>query len=85
MSAASVAERLRAAGYTDADAVADGYTGFAEAAGDADVNGWTCEVEHAAGIEVVVAWDRTEADACQAGTPGCCVDHAACPHGCETW
>ena len=32
-----------------------------------------------------VAWDRPEGDPCQAGTPGCAIDHAADRGGCETW
>lgn len=35
--------------------------------------------------EITVAWDRVETDACQCGTIGCCVDHTACEHDCETW
>lgn len=34
---------------------------------------------------VVVAEDRPEHESCEAGTPGCCVLHARCEHGCETW
>lgn len=34
----------------------------------------------------VIAWDRDEADPCQAGTPGCAIDHSADEgDGCETW
>jgi len=34
-----------------------------------------------------IAWDRDETDACQAGTPGCAIDHAAEPRpgSCEGW
>lgn len=34
---------------------------------------------------LIVAESRSEEDSCQAGTPGCCVDHNACEHRCETW
>lgn len=40
----------------------------------------------------IIATDRAESDACQAGTPGCCIDHSAelrrSPveqSDCETW
>lgn len=34
----------------------------------------------------VLATDRDESDACEAGTPGCCVDHTlSVAHNCETW
>lgn len=26
-----------------------------------------------------------ESDTCERGTIGCCVAHARCDHGCETW
>lgn len=32
-----------------------------------------------------IAWDRDEHDPCEAGTPGCSVDHTRCQHDCETW
>lgn len=34
----------------------------------------------------VIAWGREETDACEAGTPGCAIDHANDKgDGCETW
>jgi hypothetical protein len=33
----------------------------------------------------VYATDRDEADSCQAGTPGCSIDHSADNGSCETW
>jgi len=36
---------LLATGYTEQDALDDGYTGLAEAAQDASINGWLCEVQ----------------------------------------
>lgn len=33
----------------------------------------------------VVAWDREESDTCQAGTPGCCINHNADHGSCEGW
>jgi hypothetical protein len=34
-----------------------------------------------------VAWDREETDACEKGTPGCCIRHASDKPetDCETW
>ena len=34
-----------------------------------------------------VAWSRAENETCEAGTPGCCIDHALepTPGSCETW
>lgn len=29
--------------------------------------------------------DRAETDTCQAGTPGCCIDHRADTGSCEGW
>ena len=34
---------------------------------------------------IIVADDRPEHEPCEAGTPGCCVLHSRCDHGCETW
>lgn len=34
----------------------------------------------------VIDWDRDESEPCQAGTPGCCIDHDSDKGGgCETW
>jgi hypothetical protein len=33
----------------------------------------------------VYADDRDESDTCQAGTAGCCIDHAADRGSCEGW
>ena len=38
----------------------------------------------AALVDFIVATDRAEDEACQAGTPGCCVDHKG-GENCETW
>jgi len=41
--------------------------------------------------ERIIATDRDETDACEAGTPGCCIDHTAerdagtDRDSCETW
>jgi hypothetical protein len=35
--------------------------------------------------ERVYATDREETEACQAGTPGCSIDHNTDPDACETW
>lgn len=35
--------------------------------------------------ERVIVADRDETDACEAGTPGCCIDHNADRGSCETW
>ena len=35
--------------------------------------------------ERVVDWDRPETEACQAGTPGCCINHNEDDGGCECW
>ena len=33
-----------------------------------------------------IAWDRSESDPCQAGTPGCAIDHQpGSDHSCEGW
>lgn len=38
------------------------------------------------GVEFNIAWDRPEHEACQRGTPGCCVDHPVDREtSCETW
>lgn len=34
---------------------------------------------------LVVDEQRDESDTCERGTSGCCVAHARCDHGCETW
>lgn len=36
-------------------------------------------------INRVVATGRDEEDACQAGTPGCCIDHNKDHGSCDTW
>jgi hypothetical protein len=33
----------------------------------------------------VVAMDRKESEPCQAGTPGCCINHDEDHGSCETW
>lgn len=34
----------------------------------------------------VIAWDREETEPCEAGTPGCAIDHTKDEgDGCETW
>ena len=38
------------------------------------------------GPERIVAVDRDEHESCEAGTPGCCIDHSRDRHdSCETW
>jgi hypothetical protein len=32
-----------------------------------------------------IAWTRSPYDACQASTPGCCIDHSRDHGSCETW
>jgi hypothetical protein len=33
-----------------------------------------------------IAWDREETEPCEAGTPGCCIDHMQDKgEGCDTW
>lgn len=41
---------------------------------------------------LIYAWDREETDACEAGTPGCSIDHTAertdsprSERGCASW
>ena len=34
----------------------------------------------------MIAWGREETDPCEAGTPGCSIDHSVDEYdGCETW
>lgn len=49
--------------------------------------GWTAMLDEAVTDAVVTAWGREERDACEAGTPGCSVNHTASATGtsCETW
>jgi hypothetical protein len=32
-----------------------------------------------------IAWSRKEIEPCEAGTPGCCIDHRLDNGGCTTW
>lgn len=36
-------------------------------------------------VAALVDWTRAETDSCQAGTPGCCINHMIAEHNCETW
>jgi hypothetical protein len=50
---------------------------------------WRSQQAHAAkaiASEPPTAWSRAESDPCQAGTPGCSVDHLpGSSHSCATW
>jgi hypothetical protein len=36
-------------------------------------------------VAPTIATDRQEHEACEAGTPGCCIAHGRNPGPCETW
>jgi hypothetical protein len=44
-----------------------------------------CDEHNAIPAGRVVALDRDESESCQAGTPGCCIDHGQDEGTCETW